>query len=38
MGSCIGGKCVVGFIGYDFLKDFIVILDYKRGKLYVVVL
>ena len=36
-GSRIGGKRVVGLIGYDLLKDFIVTLDYKRGKLHVAV-
>ena len=33
--SRIGGKRVVGLIGYDLLKDFIVTLDYKRGELHI---
>ncbi|PHS56635.1 MAG: signal protein PDZ [Alteromonas sp.] len=34
-GTRIGGKRVVGLIGYDLLKDFIVTLDYKLGKLHI---
>lgn len=34
-GSRIGGKRVVGLIGYDLLKDFIVTLDYRYGKLHI---
>jgi len=34
-GSRIGGKRVVGLIGYDLLKDFVVTLDYRYGKLHI---
>ena len=34
-GTRIGGKRVVGLIGYDLLKDFIVTLDYRYGKLHI---
>lgn len=34
-GSRIGGKRVVGIIGYDLLKDFVVTLDYRYGKLHI---
>jgi predicted aspartyl protease len=34
-GSRIGGKRVVGLIGYDLLKDFLVTLDYRYGKLHI---
>ncbi|MBU2978533.1 aspartyl protease family protein [Alteromonas sp. C1M14] len=34
--SRIKGKRVVGLIGYDLLKDFIVTLDYKYGKLHII--
>ena len=34
-GSRIGGKRVVGLIGYDLLKDFVVTLDYRYGRLHI---
>ncbi|AXT37356.1 signal protein PDZ [Alteromonas sp. BL110] len=34
-GSRIGGKKVVGLIGYDLLKDFVVTLDYRYGRLHI---
>lgn len=34
--SRIKGKRVVGLIGYDLLRDFIVTLDYKNGKLHII--
>ncbi|APD89460.1 signal protein PDZ [Alteromonas mediterranea] len=34
-GSRIGGRRVVGLIGYDLLKDFVVTLDYRYGRLHI---
>ncbi|MDY6976358.1 MAG: aspartyl protease family protein [Pseudomonadota bacterium] len=35
LGSRLGGKKVVGLIGYDLLKDFIVTLEYSTAKMHI---
>lgn len=35
LGSRLGGKKVVGLIGYDLLKDFVVTLEYSTAKMHI---